>query len=273
MPSLLIDGDKCNGCGMCVEECSYWLLQNPDEESPPSWVDGAEALCINCGHCVAVCPSGALELSTMAIEECVPIKKDLKPTSEQLEQFLKSRRSIHAYEEKSIEHEKLAKLIDIARYAPSANNYQPVQWLVIKKREEVKQLAQMAIDWLREVVESDPLFAELMRAKEFIAGWDSGIDVITRGAPHLIVAHAQKDSVPMGDGLIAMTYLELAAYAMGIGACWAGFIQVGSTFDPALAQALRLPEDHLSFGTMIVGYPKYKISRIPKRNEAQVIWR
>lgn len=273
MASLLVDEEKCNQCGMCVAECAYWLIQMDESESLPSWVDGAESLCISCGHCVAVCPSGALELNTMAVEECVPFVKHLKPTPEQLEQFMKSRRSIHAYKEKTVEHEKLEQLIDIARYAPSANNYQPVQWLVIEKREDVKQLAQIAIDWLREVVANDPTFAEMMRAKEFIAGWDSGIDVITRGAPHLIIAHAQKDSVPMGDCLIAMTYLELAAYSIGIGACWAGFIQVGSTFDPSLAQALRLPEDHLCFGAMIVGYPKYEISRIPKRNDAQIIWR
>ncbi len=273
MASLLIDEEKCNKCGMCVAECTYWLLQIVDKESLPSWVDGAEALCINCGHCVAVCPYGALELSTMAVEECVPITKNLKTTPEQLEQFLKSRRSIHAYKKNPVEHEKLSKLIDIARYAPSANNLQPVQWLVIEKRENVKQLAQLAIDWLRELSKKDPTFAEMTRAETFVAGWDSGIDVITRGAPHLVIAHAQKDSVPMGDYNIALTYLELAAYSMGIGACWAGMVPVGATFDPALAQALQLPEDHMSFGALLIGYPKYKISRIPMRNDAKVIWR
>lgn len=273
MASLLIDEEKCDKCGMCAAECTYWLLQIVEKESTPSWVDGAEALCINCGHCVAVCPSGALGLSTMPMEKCVPITKNLKTTPEQLEQFLKSRRSIHAYKEKPVEHEKLAKLIDIARYAPSANNLQPVQWLVIEKRGNVKQLAQMAIDWLRGLVEKDPTFADLIQAEVFVAGWDLGIDVITRGAPHLILAHAQKDSVPMGDCNIALTYLELAAHSMGIGACWAGMIPVGAIFDPALAQALQLPEDHLSFGAMMIGYPKYKTLRIPMRNDAQVIWR
>jgi len=273
MASLLIDGEKCNKCGMCAAECTYCLLQIAEKESPPSWVDGAEVLCINCGHCVAVCPSGALGLSTMPKEKCIPITKNLATTPEHLEQFLKSRRSIHAYKEKPVEHEKLVKLIDIARYAPSANNLQPVQWLVIEKRENVKQLAQMTVDWLRGLVEKDPTFAEMIRAEVFVAGWDFGIDLVTHGAPHLVLAHAQKDSVPMGDCIIALTYLELAAHSMGIGACWAGMVQVGATYDPALAQALHLPEDHLSFGAMMIGYPKYKSSRIPMRNDAQIIWR
>ncbi len=273
MASLLIDGEKCNNCGMCLAECTYKLLQIVEKESLPSWVDGAEDMCINCGHCVAVCPGGALGLSTMPMEKCVPITKDLETTPEQLEQFLKSRRSIHAYKEEPVEHEKLARLIDIARYAPSANNYQPVQWLVIEKREDVKQLSKKVIDWLRGLLEKDPSFAELIRAGLFVDGRDSGLDVITHGAPHLVLVHAQKDSVPMGDCLIALTYLELAAHSIGLGACWAGMIQAGATFDPVLARALQLPEDHLSFGALMIGYPKYKTSRIPIRNDAQVIWR
>jgi nitroreductase len=209
----------------------------------------------------------------MPVEKCVPITKDLISTSEQLEQFLKSRRSIRAYKERPVEHEKLAKVIGIARYAPSGHNSQPVQWLVIEKRENVKKLAQMVVDWLRGLTEKDPTFAEMIRAEALVAAWDLGIDVITRGAPHLVVAHAQKDSVPMGDCHIALTYLELAAHSMGIGACWAGFVQLGATFDPALAQALRLPEDHMSFGAMMIGYPNYKFSHIPMRNDPQITWR
>ena len=273
MASLLIDGEKCNKCGMCVAECAMAIIRNVEKESPPSWVDWAEAICINCGHCVAICPTGALELSTMPTDLCVPITKDLKSTPEQLEQFLKSRRAIHAYKEKPVEHEKLVKLLDIARYAPSNHNSQPVQWLVIEKREGVKQMGQMTIDWLRGLVEKDPTLAEMLQAEAIAAYWDDGIDVVTHWAPHLVIVHAQKESAFLGDCHIAMTYLELAAHSMGIGACWSGFIQAGVTFNPALAQALQLPEDHLSFGAMTIGYPKYKFSYIPVRNDAQVIWR
>jgi len=273
MASLIVDEQKCNKCGMCAAECVVCIIQIAEKETLPSWGDGAQDQCINCGHCVAVCPTGALELSTMPLEKCVPITKDLKTTPEQIEQFLKSRRSIRACKEKPVEHEKLAKLIDIARYAPSGHNQQPVQWLAIEKREDVQRLAQMTIDWVRELIQKDPAFAEMLQAEALVLGWDFGIDVITHGAPHLVFAHAQKDSAPLGDCHIALTYLELAAHSMGIGACWAGFIQVAATYDPAFAQALQLPEDHASFGAMMIGYPKYKFSHIPTRNDAQIIWR
>ena len=109
MTSLLIDAARCNKCGMCVAECPMCIIRIAEEKPVPFWADRAEAACTNCGHCVAVCPTGALELSTMTVGMCAPIKKDLIATPEQLEQFLKSRRSIRAYKEKPVEHEKLVK--------------------------------------------------------------------------------------------------------------------------------------------------------------------
>ncbi len=273
MASLLVDEGKCTKCGICAAECVVCVIQVVEKETFPSWSDGAPDQCINCGHCVAVCPAGALELSAMPLDRCVPITKDLKTTPEQIEQFMKSRRSIRACKEEPVEHEKLAKLIDIARYAPTGHNKQPVQWLVIEKREDVKHLAQMTIDWMRDLIKKDPAFAELVHARELVLGWRFGIDVITHDAPHLIFAYAHKDESPLGDCHIALSYLELAAHSMGIGACWAGFIQIAAAYDPAVAQALRLPEDHVSFGAMMIGYPKYNFSRIPTRNDASVIWR
>lgn len=275
MASLLIDSEKCTKCGICVAECPMCIIGITGEASAPSWVDGAEALCINCGHCVAICPPGALELSTMPVRECVPIMKDLETSPEQLEQLLKSRRSIRVFKEKTVEHEKLAKLIDIARYAPSGHNAQPLQWLIVKQRDTVKQAAQMTVDYFKDIIQKNPTFATVLPGvfEAVFANWDSGIDVITRGAPHLVIAHADKSSLPTGDADRALTYLELAAHTMGIGACWAGFVQGGINGNPALAKLLRLPENHTSFGVMMIGYPIYKYSRIPLRKDAQIIWR
>jgi len=273
MVSLSIDAGKCNKCGMCIEECPGGLLRLVGEDAIPSWVRGAELACLNCGHCVALCPTGALELSSMPVTKCISITKELQATSVQLEQFLKSRRSIRAYKEEPVDREKLVKMIDIARYAPSGHNMQPVQWLIIEKREKVKELAQVTIDWLRELIQKEPEFARILQAKALVRRWDSGYDVITRGAPHLIFTHAQKELGSLGDFHIAMTYLELAAHSMGLGSCWAGYVQGAAVYSQAVAQILQLPEGNGSFGAMMIGYPKYKFVRIPVRNDANIIWR
>jgi len=258
---------------MCVEECPGYLIRFFEQDTPPSWVRGAESGCIDCGHCVTVCPTDALELSSIPLARCIPVAKELLPDSKQIEYFLKSRRSIRAYKDKPVEREKLMKLMDIARYAPSSHNGQPVQWLVVEKREKVELLARLTIDWLRELIEENPELARSFQAKPLIKSWDSGIDRIARGAPHIIFAHGRKDIKPSGDCTIALAYLELAAYSMGLGACWAGFVQRATNYSRMVAQVLQLPEGHASFGAMMIGYPKYRYTRIPPRNDAQVIWR
>lgn len=273
MASLLVDSEKCIKCGICAAECPILIIDIEENKTLPFWVDGAGAICINCGHCVAVCPAGALELNTMPLDKCVPIENNLKTTPEQIEQFLKSRRSIRAYKDEPVERQKLAKLIDIARYAPSGHNKQPVHWLVVENKEDVKQIAGLTINWLRELPQKDPRLATLLHAQALITRWDSGIDMIARGAPHLVIAHAPKGSTSMSDCCIALAYLELAAYSMDVGACWAGYIQAGAAYYPPLTQALNFPEGHVSFGVLMAGYPKYTFSHIPARNVARVTWR
>jgi hypothetical protein len=40
-----------------------------------------------------------------------------------------------------------------------------------------------------------------------------------------------------------------------------------------MQKALTLPEDHISLGAMMVGYPKYNYHRLPPRKEPKIIWR
>ena len=202
------------------------------------------------------------------------MSKELLPTPEQVEHFLKSRRSIRVYEGKPVPREILAKLIDIARYAPSGSNMQPVHWLVIEDTKEVRRLTKVVADWMRSSIKESPVMAALMRLDLLMAAWESGVDRIMRGAPHLIIGHAHRDLVPgQRDVIIAMTYLELAAHSLGLGTCWAGYFLLAAAFYPPLMEALQLPEGHQCSGAMMIGYPRYRFSRIPLRNEPKIVWR
>ena len=273
MSLLTIDGDKCKRCGQCMAVCPAYIIQIEGQEALPSLIEGGEAFCINCGHCVVVCPKGAFSLETMKAEHCTPVRKELLPSSEQVEHFLKSRRSIRIYKRKPVPQETLAKLIDIARYAPSGHNSQMVQWLVVRDKKEVKRLTGLVVDWLRQTIEESPWLAEILHSDLIVGAWDSGIDVITHNAPHVIVAHMPKDYGILGDCQIALTYLELAAYSLGLGACWAGYFQIAATSYPPLTEALQFPEGHQSFGAMVIGYPKHRMHRIPLRNYPSIVWR
>jgi len=224
---------------------------------------------------VAVCPAAAVSTDTAAPQQCAPVARKLLPTAEQVEMLLKTRRSIRTYKKKPASHETLAKLIDIARYAPSGHNWQPVNWLVVEKPGETQRLGRMVVEWMRSIVESRPEIAKSMHFDRIVANSDRGIDMILRGAPHVIVAHCDKQYGALGPSacVIAATYLELAAYGMGMGACWAGYFQVAAGAYKPLAEALALPENHQVHAALMVGYPKHRFSRIPLRNQPVVTWR
>ncbi len=274
MTLFVIDQEKCKQDGLCVAECPMVIIQLKDNESVPIPTEDAEELCINCGHCVAVCPHGAMSHKNMTPEQCPPVRKDWLLNPDQVEHFLRSRRSIRTYKEEPVEREVLTKIIDIARFAPSGHNLQPVRWRVIYDGQEVRRLAGIVIDWMRDLLEKGEPLAKALHMDRAVAAWESGVERICRGAPHVIVAHAPKEERTAPQACtIALTYLELAAPSFGLGACWAGYFNAAANFWPPMQEALDLPEEHISFGAMMVGYPKYKYQRLPLRNEARITWR
>lgn len=273
MSLFTIDQDKCKRDRVCASECPVKLIEFTDKDSFPSPITDADERCLICGHCVAVCPHGAISLKTVASDSCPPINKDLIPSAEQMEMFLKSRRSIRSFRSKPVDHAILEKLIDISRYAPSGHNSEPVHWMVVEDKDTVHRLAGLVADWMRIIIANVPALAAELHFADMVTDWDQGIDRILRGAPHVILAYAPTEA-RMGQGScqIALTYLEMAAYSMGLGACWAGFLTSAASF-PSLLQELALPEGNQVFGAMMIGYPKYSYHRIPPRKPARIIWR
>lgn len=274
MSLFSIDREKCRRDGICAEECPAGIISTRNEEGFPFPVEGAGSLCINCGHCVAVCPRGALSLKTMSPEECLPVAGEGFLSRDQASGFLRSRRSIRTYLEKPVEHDLIKGLIDVACYAPSGHNSQPVKWLVIRDRSEVLRLSGFVIDWMKYMISEKPEMALPMHMDLVVASWERGEDRICRGAPHVIVAYAA-ENLPTAPAActIALTYLELAAYSMGLGACWAGYFNVAAMFYPPMKKALELPQGCQSYGAMMIGYPKHRYKRIPLRNNPEITWR
>ncbi len=269
-----IDAEKCMHDGICVAECPMRILEIKDASLPPSPVEGAEEKCIRCGHCVAVCPHGAFSLEEMKTEDCPPVRNDMALSVEHVEHFLRSRRSIRTYQDKAIEREKLEKLIDIARYAPTGTNSQQVKWLAVNSRDGVRSMAGLVVDLIRHLIAENHPMTERYRLPRFITAWEAGTDLISRGAPGLVIAHAPKDyTLAQTDSSIALTFLDLAAPSFGLGSCWAGFFMMAASHWPPLQQALALPEGHACFGAMMLGYPKYKYHRLPLRKKADITWR
>jgi nitroreductase/NAD-dependent dihydropyrimidine dehydrogenase PreA subunit len=274
MSLLTVNPETCNRDGICTAVCPAGIIQLDSSDELPVMIDGGEAFCIRCGHCVAVCPQAAMSHAAMNSTDCPPLRREWLLDAEHLEHFLRSRRSIRNYKRKTVAREVLAKLIDVAHYAPSGHNLQPVEWRVIHDRSEVFRLSGLVIDWMRNLIaEQSPLVATL-HLNRVVSSWEAGVERICRGAPHVVVAHAPAEERTAATACtIALTYLELAAPAFGLGACWAGYFNAAANFWPPMTEALELPAGHASFGAMMLGYPRYQFHRLTLRKPAVITWK
>ncbi|MBN2074602.1 MAG: nitroreductase family protein, partial [Dehalococcoidales bacterium] len=123
--------------------------------------------------------------------------------------------------------------------------------------------------WLATVIKNAPMYSPLAD----IIGKE-GADFFLHGAQVIVSVTGKKDNGIMAyDGPIALAYFDLAAISLGLGCYWNGFFQGAATNYPPIKDAIALPEEFQIFGSLAVGYPKYKYNRIPMRNQARITWR
>jgi len=267
-----LDKESCTSCGACTSECPIQIIKM--DSGMPSIVEGGEKACINCGHCVTVCPTEAISLGAMPVGECEELRQLWRIPPEKMSQFLKGRRSIRTYDGRSVDKAQIERLIDIARYAPSGINRQPVNWAVIYDPENVKKLSGLVVEWMRSMVSEKSPIAESLRLERIVKAWDEGRDLVSRGAPHLIISYGLKDDpIAPQACTIALTYLELAALSMDMGTCWAGYVSMAVNMSAEVRKAAGLSSKASSFGAMMLGYPKFEYYSIPVRNKPHIIWR
>jgi len=136
-------------------------------------MSGGEDFCLRCGHCVAVCPHGALSHRDIPLGACTPIEKDLAITPGQAVQFLRSRRSVRFFKDRPVSPETVRQLIEIARYAPTASNMQLIEYIVFTDKEEIRKLAGMAVDWMKHVQKKNPGLLTIAYMPMIISAWEA----------------------------------------------------------------------------------------------------
>jgi nitroreductase/NAD-dependent dihydropyrimidine dehydrogenase PreA subunit len=273
MGLLIIDETKCEKDGICERECPMVIIKLKDGNGFPEIVPGGENICNSCGHCVAVCPHGALSHARVPIENSPPIEKDLEINEDQAVQFLRSRRSIRFFKKQPVEKEKLQRLIEIARYAPTGGNLQLLEWIIFTEEDKIGTIAERTVEWMREVLakapESVPPYFPLI-----VSAWDMGYNSVTWSAPAFVVASAPRSATTgMVDVTLALSYFDLTAPKLGLGTCWAGLVEGALQASSAVREAVGLPEGHPYHYPMMIGYPKRKYSRVPERKAPKIAWK
>lgn len=252
MNPVIIDKDKCVGCGECAKDCVAGCLYVENGKAATK-----ETGCIRCGHCYAVCPAGAVSLEGMkgGNGELVSMSEF---DSERLLQAMKSRRSVRRFKSQPVEKEKLDMILEAGRYCPTASNSQDVAFTILgSKQDELEKICVKLFSKGKKL--ASPVYPGA-------ANMEIDDSFFFKGAPLVIVVSAKST----GNANLASSYMELMAESLGLGVLYSGFFVICTKLSGRVRKALQLPKGHEAKTCMVIGYPDVKYHRIPDRKELSV---
>lgn len=141
--------------------------------------------------------------------------------------LLKIRRSIRVFQDKDIPKDKLEEILDTARFAPTARNVQPWEFVVVTDKNKLAELANLGQN----------------------AGFMAQASVC-------IAVFCADTHYFLEDGSAATCNILLAATALGIGSCW-----IAGDKKPYCRQVnalLNAPSGMKLISLIALGYPQEK---------------
>jgi len=164
---------------------------------------------------------------------------------------IKTRRSIRAFTREEISDREIEKILDAARWAPSAGNIQPWIFVVVKDPGTKRRLSEAALSQF--FIEEAPVVIVVCADQERSRrGYGS------RGANLYCIQ----------DTAAATQNILLAAHALGLGACW-----VGAFNEEEVRLILKIPRGIRPVAIVPIGHPAEKPRTIFKRPLSEVIRR
>jgi nitroreductase/NAD-dependent dihydropyrimidine dehydrogenase PreA subunit len=285
---IIVDQNKCRVCGTCLFRCpaNYRLV---DGRIAPS-EDGGR--CLLCGHCAALCPTEAITHPGLYPEDAEPVRPSTPAHVRVLAELVKWRRSHRRFEEAPVPRERLLRLVDLCRYAPTGANTQTVEVKIFENRERIAALSKATVKHFTGLIETldreaEAIFARgetlpftLAREIERHAQYrklekalEKGRDPIFHLAPTVVVFHASKKArTPKDDAVIAAHTLTLAAVAEGVGSCYIGLFDRAADESREVLAAASLPGENRVYSTIALGRPKLRFQRTVPRKPLAVTW-
>ncbi len=142
---------------------------------------------------------------------------------------IKTRRSVRSYKSDPVPEEKLNKVLEAGRLAPSARNGQDWKFIIVRDEKKRKELARAAHNQAF-VGEAPIVIAAVSLEPE---------DVMPCQVPTYAV-----------DLAIAVDHMTLQAVAEGLGTCW-----IGAFSQEDVKQILNIPENYKVAILLVLGFP------------------
>ena len=154
MGVMEIDENKCNKCGLCMDNCPFRCWEKNDDGYP---VMKEEYACFSCYNCKVACPNDAVNIvdsyhvddgfwktEPSPLPAKMPLEaKDAKgnPTEwNEIEKAVFTRRSVRNYKDKPIPESLIHRVLEAGRFAPSAGNCQPWRFIVITDKALIAEI-------------------------------------------------------------------------------------------------------------------------------------
>lgn len=164
----------------------------------------------------------------------------------ELNNCIRGRRSIRAYEAEKVPKDTIEKIIEAGVWAPSGMNSQPWKFIVIEDQTMIKRLS----DRTKDILLTQPWPDEMKKA------FKSEEYSIFYNAPLLILICVEKkenwESVHNLDCALAAENMFLTAYQEGLGSCFIGFGNFLNQ-DKKLLAEVGVPEGHDLIAPLIFG--------------------
>ena len=157
---------------------------------------------------------------------------------------IRARRSIRSFQSRPIEDEKLDRVLEAGRLAPSAKNMQEWKYIVVKSESMRKELARAA------------------KGQSFVA--EAPVVIVACGTITDYVMTCGQVTYPI-DLAIAVDHMTLEAVEQGLGTCW-----IGAFFEPEVKKLLNIPKDIRMVALLPIGYPKDIPSPRPRKPKEEV---
>lgn len=158
---------------------------------------------------------------------------------------IKTRRSVRNYKSDAVPEEKLNKVLEAGRLAPSAHNGQDWKFIVVRDEEKRQELAQAAHN------------------QAFVGQAPIVIAAVSLEPEDIMPCQVPTYAVNLA---IAVDHMTLQATAEGLGTCW-----IGAFSQEDVKQILNIPENYKVVVLLPLGFPSDKPGPKTRKDLKEII--